>query len=322
LSEAIYRRSSTAGQELVLSDSVTLISLVFGSSLASSLFFVLSARILRQAADEQPPTATGMVAVTHLSAALFLLPFLPAAGISSLPEVRTMASPFVLVLILLTAVLHLAARLFHFKALSLTDVSLVSPFAALTPVLTIVTGWVILAERPNAVELVGILIVVVSLLGLTEVKKVFQARSASSASAEKNSTNLGLWFAFLSTVPPAFKIVVQKKAILLSNPLTYALIMLFLTGTGAMLIYVARSSGRDIRTQFPPRRLRTLFVISGLLALNTLLFCAALTLGLAAGVSAMARISIVFQGVLAYWIAGQKTDFRRRLLWGVGIAIP
>jgi hypothetical protein len=35
----------------------------------------------------------------------------------------------------------------------------------------------------------------------------------------------------------------------------------------------------------------------------------------------MARISIVFQGVLAYWIAGQKTDFRRRLLWGVAIFI-
>ena len=90
-----------------------------------------------------------------------------------------MASPFVLTLILATAVLHLAARLFHFKALSLADVSLVSPFAALTPVLTILTGWVILAERPNVVELAGILIVVVSLLGLTEVKRLFQARSDS-----------------------------------------------------------------------------------------------------------------------------------------------
>jgi hypothetical protein len=33
----------------------------------------------------------------------------------------------------------------------------------------------------------------------------------------------------------------------------------------------------------------------------------------------MARISIVFQGILAYWIAGQKTDFRRRIFWGVVI---
>ena len=303
-----------------MSNSVALISLVFGSSLASSLFFVLSARILRQTAEEDPPNATGMVAVTHLSAALILLPFLPAAGIGSLSEIRTMASPFVLALILLTAVLHLAARLFHFKALSLADVSMVSPFAALTPVLTILTGWIILAERPNAVELVGILIIVVSLLGLTETEQVFKTQPESATPAPK-ATKLGLWFALLSTIPPAFKIAFQKKAILLSSPLTFALIMLFLTGAGALFICAIRFRRSDLRAQFPPRRLRTLFLISGLLALNTLLFCAALTLGLAAGVSAMARISIVFQGILAYWLAGQKTDFRRRILWGVVIFI-
>jgi drug/metabolite transporter (DMT)-like permease len=259
-----------------------------------------------------------MVAVTHLSAALFLLPFLPAAGVGSLSEIRTMASPLVLALILLTAVLHLAARLFHFKALSLADVSLVSPFAALTPVLTILTGWIILAERPNAVEFIGILIIVVSLLGLTEARQIFKVRSESATPASR-ATKLGLWFAFLSTIPPAFKIAFQKKAILLSSPLSYALIMLFLTGAGALLICTVRFRGGNLRAQFPPHRLRTLFLISSLLALNTLLFSTALTLGLAAGVSAMARISIVFQGILAYWIAGQRTDFRRRILWGVVI---
>lgn len=301
-----------------MSDSVALISLVIGSSLASSLFFVLSARILRQAAEEQPPNATGMVAVTHLSAALFLVPFLPVAGVASLSEMQTMASPFVLALILLTAVLHLAARLFHFKALSLTDVSLVSPFAALTPVLTILTGWAILAERPNIAELVGILIIVFSLLGLTEAWRILKARSGP-ATPTSRAMKLGMWFAFLSTIPPALKIAVQKKAILLSSPLSYALIMLFLTGAGALLICTVRFRAVDLRAQFPARRLRKVFLISGLLALNTLLFCMALTLGLAAGVSAMARISIVFQGILAYWIAGQKTDFRRRIFWGVVI---
>jgi uncharacterized membrane protein len=95
--------------------------------------------------------------------------------------------------------------------------------------------------------------------------------------------------------------------------------MLFLTGAGALLICSIQLGRNDLRAQFPPRRLWILFLISGLLALNTLLFCWALTFGLAAGVSAMARISIVFQGILAYWIAGQKTDFRRRILWGVVI---
>jgi drug/metabolite transporter (DMT)-like permease len=266
-----------------LPDSIALLSLVLGSSLASSLFFVLSARILREAAGDHAPSALGVVGITQVSAALFLLPFLPAAGIASWSDLGTMASSSVLMLILLTAVLHLAARFFHFKALSLADVSLVSPFAAVTPVLTVFTSWMILGERLNPQELAGILIVVVSLLGLTGAANAVRAQFGTGSTLVKDSARAGLWFAFLSAIPPAFKIAVQKKAIVLSSPFTYALIMLFLTGAGALL------------------------------------FCAALTLGMAAGVSAMARINIVIQGILAYWLAGQKTNFRRRILWAVAI---
>jgi drug/metabolite transporter (DMT)-like permease len=295
--------------------------LVFGSSLASSLFFVLSARILRKAAEDNPPSTLGVVGVTHVAAALFLLPFLPTAGVVSLSDAATMASAPVLALIVLTAVLHLAARFFHFKALGLADVSLVSPFAALTPVLTLSTAWIILGERPNAQELGGILIVVVSLLGLTGAAASFRTHFGSQDRSARGRVRLGLWFALLSAIPPAFKIAFQKKAILLSSPFTYALLILLLTGVGAVVACAARHRVQDLRAQFPARRLRALILISSLLALNTFLFCAALTLGMAAGVSAMARISIVFQGILAYWIAGQKTDFSRRILWAVAIFI-
>jgi drug/metabolite transporter (DMT)-like permease len=232
-----------------------------------------------------------------------------------------MTSASVLVLILLTAVLQLVARFFHFKALSLADVSLVSPFAALTPVLTLFTAGIILGEHPSPLEVTGILIVVVSLLGLTGAMDVFRVRLGTRPLTQGGSVRLGLWFALFSTIPPAIKIAVQKKAILLSSPFTFALIMLILTGGGALLICAFRYSSGDLRAQFPPPRLRRLFLISALLALNTLLFCAALTLGMAAGVSAMARISIVFQGILAYWIVGQRSDFRRRILWGLAIFI-
>ena len=301
--------------------SIALILLVFGSSLASSLFFVLSARILRKAAGDNPPSTLGVVGVTHVAAALFLLPFLPTTGVASLSDAASMASVSVLGLIVLTAVLHLAARFFHFKALSLADVSLVSPFAALTPVLTVSTAWIILGERPNAQELSGILLVVVSLLGLTGAAASFRSHFESGDLSERGRMRLGLLFALLSAIPPAFKIAFQKKAILLSSPFTYALLILLLTGIGAVIACMLRYRIQDLRVQFPPRRLRALVLISSLLALNTFLFCAALTLGIAAGVSAMARISIVFQGVLAYWIAGQKTDFRRRILWAVAIFI-
>ncbi len=304
-----------------MSDSIALLSLVIGSSLASSLFFVLSARILREAARDTVPSTIGVVGVTHLSAALFLLPFLPTVGVVSVSDLGGMASPTVLGLILVTVVLHLAARFFHFKALSLIDVSLVSPFAALTPVLTVVTAWMILAERPTATELAGILIVVVSLLGLTGTKDALRGLRGARRRNQNTVVKAGLWFAFLSAVPPAFKIAVQKKAILLSSPFTYALLILLLTGVGASVVCVSRYRAQELRAQFPPQRLRAMCLISSLLALNTLLFCTALTLGIAAGVSAMARISIVFQGIFAYWLAGQTTDFRRRILWAVAIFI-
>jgi transporter family protein len=304
-----------------LPDSVALLALVLGSSLASSLFFVLSARILRKAAEDNPPSALAVVGVTHISAAIFLAPFLPATGVVSLSALTEMASIPVLLLILLTALLHMMARLFHFKALALADVSLVSPFAALTPVLTVITAWVILGERLNSQELVGIFIVVTSLLGLSGAWRLVRARYRSSAAVVHDGASIGLWFAFLSTIPPAFKIAIQKKAILLSSPYAYALIMLFMTGVGACLFCAIRFRKRELRAQFPLERFRSLALISGLLALNTFLFCAALTYGMAAGVSAMARIGIVFQGILAFWIAGQKADFRRRILWGIVIFV-
>lgn len=301
--------------------SIALLLLVIGSSLASSLFFVLSAKILREAAGADAPSTLGVVGVTHLSAALFLLPFLPAAGVGSMSDFGEMVSPTVWILILATVILHLAARFFHFKALSLIDVTLVSPFAALTPVLTLLTAWLVLTERPNSIELVGILIVVVSLLGLTGARETFRAHFGGGRPARDVVITAGLWFAFLSAVPPAFKIAVQKKAILLSSPFAYALLILLLTGLGATAACALRYRPHELRSQFPLPRLRSLVLISSLLALNTFLFCAALTLGIAAGVSAMARISIVFQGVLAYWLADQRADFKRRIAWAVAIFI-
>ena len=108
-----------------------------------------------------------------------------------------------------------------FKALGLADVSLVSPFAALTPVLTLFTAWFILGERPNTQELAGILIVVVSLLGLTGAATSFRTHFGSHDSTIRGRVRLGLLFALLSAIPPAFKLAFQKKAILFISDLPF-----------------------------------------------------------------------------------------------------
>ena len=256
-------------------DSVALLALIFGSSLASSLFFVLSARILREAAGENAPSALGVVGITHVCAALFLLPFLPAAGVASFSEIGTMVPSSVLLLIVLTAVLHLAARFFHFRALSLTDVTLVSPFAALTPVLTVSTAWIILGERLGRQELGGVLIVVVSLLGLTGAANVLRSHVGIGSTLASDSAKAGLWFAFLSTIPPAFKIAIPKEGDPPFEPLHlcahHALSdrhrrAPFLCGplpsTGSSGSVPPSKAGSAIR-HFQPARLEYLFILCG-----------------------------------------------------------
>ena len=124
---------------------------------------------------------------------------------------------------------------------------------------------------------------------------------------------------FLSSVPPAFGTFMQKTTILMSSPITFSVLLLFVVGLVSVSLST-QSLGWKVTTQkvFSKKYLR-LAIISGFYALNLYLFSTALTLDLAANVSAMARINIIFQVLLAYWIAKQKVRFRQRLLWSIAV---
>lgn len=293
--------------------------LVLASSVCTALFFVLSAKILRSRESSYSFTSLAVIGVTHLVAGVLAVPLLFWT-----PAVQTTALPFALssfwvFLIFLNVLLHLLAKFFHFRALHLADVALVSPYAALTPVFTVFVGWIFLNEWPSRQALLGIFLVATSILGLhtnlswARLRAMFRGHNASGLLRN------GAFFALLSSVPPAFKVVFQKQAILLSNPIVFSVLILVLTGVAALIITTA-IEGKGWIEEFSPLFL-PLAIVSVFLTLNTVFFSVALQHGVAANISAMARISIVLQAVLAYFIVGQRDNLWGRLFWSVLVFI-
>lgn len=296
--------------------SLILFCVVLGSALNTALFFVGCSKILRD--SDSAPTPAFLLGITHLFAGLFILVMAPLWATGQDAQWDSFPVDFYW-LVLFTVFLHFLAKFFHLKALSLVDVALVSPFSGLSPIYTVITGWLILNEFPNKIALLGIMIVVCSLIWLTlgAFVKDCQFALASKASLVK----LGIFYAFLSTIPPAFKVVYQKQAILISNPMYFSLLVLLVTGFLTLMGYIIFSWHNFIRQIRCNALMLKLAFISIFLGINTYLFSLALTLDIAANVSAMARTSIVFQVIFAYFFASQREDIGKRFLLAFSVLI-
>lgn len=296
--------------------SLFLFCVVLGSALNTALFFVGCSKILRS--SDSPPTPVFLLGITNLFAGLFILVIVAFWGTNQAFDWNTFQSDFYW-LILFTAFLHLLAKFFHFKALSLIDVALVSPFSGLSPVYTVITGWLVLEEFPNKVAFLGIMIVVCSLMWLSLETLVKDHQPALISKGD--SVKLGILFAFLSTIPPAFKVVYQKQAILVSNPMYFSLLVLLTTGFLTLLGYAIFSWHNFIRQICRGILMLKLAFVSIFLGINTYLFSLALTLDIAANVSAMARTNIVFQVIFAYFFASQREDIGKRFFIASSVLI-
>lgn len=100
--------------------------------------------------------------------AVFLLAFVTATrGWSRLPPLTSRPSFF----ILLAGLSGAASWLFYFNALRLADVSRVAPIDKLSTVIAVVLAMAFLGERPSAVNLAGVVLMVAGayLVALTPV---------------------------------------------------------------------------------------------------------------------------------------------------------
>jgi drug/metabolite transporter (DMT)-like permease len=133
--------------------------------------------------------------------------------------------------------------------------------------------------------------------------------------------NLGVRYAFLSSLPPAISIVFDREAVKASDPLTFSLLVTMFVGGSALLIDFVGQGRKKFVAQLNFPRIKS-FLIGGVFYLiATSAASAALLFDISPNVSALKRLAIVFEVILGYFFLQQKEDLRRRLLAGCGVVI-
>ena len=117
----------------------------------------------------------------------------------------------------INVVLNFFAQILLYKALKLSDISLIIPLLSFTPVFLLFTSWIILGEFPTLLGLVGILIIVFGtwLLNISEIKKGIFAPFKAIL------TNKGSLFALFVAIIWSITSNVDKLALQESSPLFF-----------------------------------------------------------------------------------------------------
>ena len=291
-----------------------LLFLIFSGSFAVSLFFVLSAKVLREDTEEAEVSPAFVLAGTHLISAAIMGIFwagLVYGGSCQPPHSIDFWSA-----LFATVFLNLLAKLFLFRAYPLIDVALIAPFSGLSPVLAIFGAWIVLGELPATHGWFGIFLVSVSVYFLYtppqfNIRHIFKPFTTILQ-------NRGALLGFLSIIPPAFSIAFDKKAVLLSDPITFAFFAVLGVGVGAAGIELYETGEEKVRKGIRllgPKMLP----LGALHCVATFFFTFALQYDLAPHISGLKRLAVIFQMVLAYWLLNQRSDIRKRIIGGVGV---
>jgi drug/metabolite transporter (DMT)-like permease len=154
--------------------------------------------------------------------------------------------------------LNIGANLAFLQAVRVSPLSLTIPYLSLTPVFATLLSIPLLGERPSALQLAGIVLVVAGAFWL-------QAPSGDRASLravwkalaeERGSLLMILTALFWSLAAP-----LDKLAISASNPLFHAVVLVSGIGVSGVLIMAARSSLGELRIKRPAYRLVALSIV-------------------------------------------------------------
>jgi drug/metabolite transporter (DMT)-like permease len=207
----------------------------------------------------------------------------------------------------LSAGLAVAANGLIIEALRRSDLSLLGPINAFKPVVSLLPGWMLLAEPLGIVAASGILLILGGSLWLTP----------TASSGRRNPSLLqdrGVQLRFLALVLSAGEAVTLKKALRIADPLTVfaawcllGLLILLPIATGPLL--------NDIRGLAVTDRRRTATAALGLVMTTGLMqSCTLITLGsLPVGVAlALYQTSSILTVVLGHAVF-REAHLRRRL---------
>jgi drug/metabolite transporter (DMT)-like permease len=286
---------------------MSLLTIVLIGAILNASYIVFSTKLLRE--EEGLDRSLVLIGVTNGISGVMLLPFAAPTLLGQAPIVEGLVVSQLLGLVLLM----LLARVLHYEALRRIDIALVSPFSALTPIVTIFTSYMVLGESVGAVGVLGIVITA------SGAALVYYRPLRGRDLADSKRLYHGLLMAFGSCVVPALAITIEKSVLLRVAPIAYSCLFLLISAglVGVIRLYRGHTS-RTPRVGWGISSLVGLAIMQGG---SVLLFAQALLMGLTAEVSSLKRVSIVFQVILAYYVLGQQADIRRRLIGVVAVIL-
>lgn len=217
----------------------------------------------------------------------------------------------------ITVLINIFVEVWRFRSYQNADLSLVAPFAGLAPMLTIITSWLILGELPTLLGAAGIGIIAFSLY-LLYLKGPFTIKNFVTP-FRTVWKNTGTRFGFLSSIPPALSIVFDKKAVAAADPVSFSAVAFLAIGLSALALDFCQEKEKRFVSQVTIKHVKGFFKVGFLHFFSIITFNSALLFDVVPHVSALRRISIVFEVIFAYLILDQKNDIKRRLMASLGV---
>jgi drug/metabolite transporter (DMT)-like permease len=276
------------------------------SALLTAVYFVYLSKTMKARSGL---SSTLTLAVSHLSAAILLLPLwaLSSSALSSI------VSP-PLFLVAAAGGLLFISRELYFYAYARTDVANITIFSALTPVYALLTGYLWLHEVPSYPHLAGLLLICISIYAyfLEPVPSMSLAKAVVQP-FRHIATSRPIFCAFLSTLPTAFAATFQKDALSHFDPVTFSFVLLSIIGSAALLLSCAMFKASDIKRQLTLLPVRFYIISALLLAGMHVAFCVVMNHYQTAVSLVLQRSSLVFQIILAYIYLHERQRISKRL---------
>ena len=290
------------------------IVLALSSAFLAAVYFVYTSHVMKNTKG----ISSGLTLwVSHLLGAFALL---PAWWLYSPIKLGVLADATLLVPLLLVTLLLVISRELYYYAYARTDVANITVFSALTPVYTLVTGYFMLGEVPQAMPLLGLLVICGSIyfLFLNPAGKT-HAMGFLFRPFVYIVSSRPIFYAFLSTIPTAFAAVYQKTLLTHMDPIGLSFLMLLLIGLFAFCVTLAIMPVATVKQQLRSLPVHFYVVSALMLPLVHVIFCMVMMHQQTAISLVLQRTAIVFQIILAYYFLHEHTNIQKRI--GVGCMV-
>jgi len=298
---------------------LTAFLLVVMGALCIALLNVFSKQALNRGWEKFPALFT---AFTRFLAVGFMFLFIPFVGGLELQSGWWIA-------VLITGALNIGIQFADVKAKSLEDVSLVSPISATTPVLLIFTSMLLLHEYPSFLGWVGVWVLVIgtyvlNMQAYAEKQKELNRRVSWKvwfAPFFLLTKSTGIRFAFLSAFLATFSLNFDAMAYRSGNVMLAGACIFLIVAIANFILGSSIGELKSLRRDRSHLKIWSLVWIGLVLCLAILFSNLAFLYTITPYVGTLRRIQIPFTIILAYFLVGERVNFRHRLVGGSIMAL-